>query len=310
MNKTSWPPSSSCSVVGSGSVGSYLAAKLSSVCPVIRISRDVDSLGQTHRSASLKFEGDFQWNGLIPIKPWRELTPPDLGSLIFITTKVPELARALSAVSHLARPGSRIVLCQNGIGVYEEVSRALPMYRFARLVSWVGVKPTSPGHFEVSGDKGVDWAAESETEWDDLGALLSQAGLGGTRAPSIPALEWGKGIVNAVINGICALAGEPNRAIVEKPELRSMADQVFKEAVEVAACQGVLIGEDQRAWIDTVATSTGANLNSSLQDLKAGRRTEIQWLNGAIERLGAQHGIKTPVNSMITKMVEARESKI
>jgi 2-dehydropantoate 2-reductase len=44
-----------------------------------------------------------------------------------------------------------------------------------------------------------------------------------------------------------------------------------------------------------------------LQDVLAGRRTEIDWINGAIVRLGSRHGIPTPCNRVLVELVHARE---
>ena len=71
-----------------------------------------------------------------------------------------------------------------------------------------------------------------------------------------------------------------------------------------AAGQPQQAPEDLRETIEAVARKTAANTSSMRADVKAGRTTEIDFINGYLARLGHQHGIPVQVNQMLAEQVQ------
>ena len=75
----------------------------------------------------------------------------------------------------------------------------------------------------------------------------------------------------------------------------------------MAQAEGIKINDDAHKQVYETCRLTKTNLNSMLQDLQAGRRTEIPWLNGAIVVRAKQHGISVPANLLINGLVRYLE---
>ncbi len=94
---------------------------------------------------------------------------------------------------------------------------------------------------------------------------------------------------------------------------RKLLEDVVHEIFEVLAKAEIeLAWPDARAYLETFYSElippTAGHESSMLQDLRAGKRTEIDALCGAVERLGAAHGVATPVTSALAVLVRAAES--
>lgn len=96
---------------------------------------------------------------------------------------------------------------------------------------------------------------------------------------------WRKLAINAAINPLAALAGRRNGELLELPWLRQLAFEVAREVGRVAAARGIDLGDDPAKLVEQVCRTTAANRCSMLQDLEAGRRTEIDQICGAVAGL-------------------------
>ncbi|KAJ2589884.1 hypothetical protein H4R99_007301, partial [Coemansia sp. RSA 1722] len=61
-------------------------------------------------------------------------------------------------------------------------------------------------------------------------------------------------------------------------------------------------------YVTHIAQTTARNRSSMLQDVAAGRQTEVEWINGYLVRLGQQHGVPTPVNTLLYTLVKLKEA--
>ena len=125
--------------------------------------------------------------------------------------------------------------------------------------------------------------------------------------PDIKKEMWRKAVFNCVINPTTTLIGSEVGGIVD-PQLNGLKQQIIDECLAVACADGVTFEEDFIALIDRVFA--GARTIASMrQDLMKGRKTEIDYMNGAVVDLGAKYGIDCPVNAAMTTMIRYLESK-
>jgi len=119
----------------------------------------------------------------------------------------------------------------------------------------------------------------------------------------IQKIIWSKLIVNVGINALTAILRVRNGVLVEhQPALRLM-EAAVSEAVRAAAAQGIAFDESKiQERVKEVARLTARNRSSMLQDILAGRQTEIEYINGAVARLG-----DAPVNQALCDLVRALE---
>ena len=117
---------------------------------------------------------------------------------------------------------------------------------------------------------------------------------------------WKKVLLNIAINPLAALAGVENGALL-RPDLFSSAFSTMQEGAAIARIERVAIPDDAELeqQLRQVLTATATNICSMLQDIRAGRMTEISSLNQAIVLRGERAGIATPLNKMLVAMVNA-----
>jgi 2-dehydropantoate 2-reductase len=119
---------------------------------------------------------------------------------------------------------------------------------------------------------------------------------------------WRKLVGNAAVNPVSALVGITNGELLQHLAAR-IVDAAARESARVASAEGVPIPDEEAiALWRAMAELTAANRSSMLQDVRSGRPTEIDWINGEVIRRGRRHGVLTPVNEALLKLVEVLEA--
>jgi 2-dehydropantoate 2-reductase len=126
---------------------------------------------------------------------------------------------------------------------------------------------------------------------------------------SIKSMIWGKLAVNAGINAIGAVTRLRNGKIVEDSRSHEIMKMAVAEAAKVAKRKRIKLDyDDPLQKAESVCRSTASNMSSMLQDVLKQRRTEVDYINGAVVRLGETLGIPTPVNKTLANLVKTIES--
>src|SRR5207237_7246473 len=114
---------------------------------------------------------------------------------------------------------------------------------------------------------------------------------------------------NATVNGVAALTGLPHNAHFADPErLGDLVHELMDEGKRVAAAAGVELHDDP--WeMNVLATKRGsAHYPSMLEDVEAGRPTEVELINGALVREAERSRVRAPLHSALYALVQGRES--
>lgn len=200
-----------------------------------------------------------------------------------------------------------VLVVQNGLGVAEEVAEVLPGAAVITGVSYQAANRVDEG--EVNHVANLQTylgypGREPDEAAHRVAALLDAAGLPAGAEADVTPFVWSKLLVNAAINPVAALAGVANGEVASRPSLRAMAEAIAAEGQAVARAVGVALSfADAAAAAITTARKTAANRCSMLQDLDAGRPTEVEYLNGALVRLAEPHAVAVPVNRAVATLV-------
>ena len=288
-------------VLGAGAIGSLYGAKLAG-------DNDVTLVGRAKHVAAINSDGlriegiDSQ---IVRVRAATAVEQIGPEALIFLTTKVPDSADALRPIAPLVRDDTTILCLQNGIGS-ERIARTALGNRgvVLRGVTQFGAIFKSPGliQFMARGYTLIDDSERSAR----IAAVLSAAGLDCRISPHIGADVWHKLVINCVVNPITTILGCDVGGIVN-PQLDPLKQLVIDECLAVAATQGVTLEPGLLTEIDD-RFRPSHNINSTLQDLRRGRATEIDYLNGAVAALGARSGVNCPVNAALTSIIKAMEA--
>jgi 2-dehydropantoate 2-reductase len=167
-------------------------------------------------------------------------------------------------------------------------------------VAHPGVGPTTVGSFTDGEGGGPERLAEA----------LMDGGLEVTVASPIRPEIWKKLILNAATLPTGALIGMNAGALTAHPDMKQLVSETAREAVAVARALGYDIDEQERIdAIHGLLERAGPARGSMLQDFEAGRRTEIDVINGAVVRAAADTDVPVPINRAFVALVKGWESQ-
>ncbi|MBI2773507.1 MAG: 2-dehydropantoate 2-reductase [Chloroflexi bacterium] len=200
-----------------------------------------------------------------------------------------------------------ITTVQNGLGNVETLAAAVGERRVSVGVIYVGAELVE-GKLEATGAGRVELGRPDLPASRERLADLAQAMTAGGMTVSVvddpwPSV-WGKLVVNAAMNPTTAIFGIRNSELLDHPAGRPLADDLARETARVATAAGIPI-DDASAPEMWHKVASFVNRSSMLQDVQAGRPTEIDAINGAVAREGQRLGVQAPVNEAITLLVKA-----
>jgi 2-dehydropantoate 2-reductase len=245
----------------------------------------------------------------VPIGLAPEVSPCDLTIMAVKAYQTEAAARALPA---LMSQGGMALTLQNGLGNLEVMARIAGPGRLLAGVGLLGVTLQDEGRIIYAG-RGVIYIgvpAGSQVTGAEVAAavdLFRQAGLECQAREDIEAVLWEKLVINVGINPLTALLRVPNGALLELPSAWEVAVAAAGEAQAVARAAGLTLSGDPAARLAQVCTATAANRSSMLQDILAGKQTEIEALNAQVAARGRALGVPTPVNDLLTRLLKAAE---
>ncbi len=227
-----------------------------------------------------------------------------------ILTKTPGTALAARGAAQVLAPDGIAVTLQNGLGNVEAIAKEVGAGRAALGTTTQGAATDGPGAIRASGGGPTHLVSRPEIAQQvaTLAGLFNRAGIPTEVVDDADALIWGKLAINAAINPLTALLRVPNGALLESEAARVIMADAAREVGAVAAALGIRLPfDDPAARAEEVARVTAANRSSMLQDVLRGAPTEIDAICGAVTRIGAAHGIPTPANALLLRLVHARE---
>ena len=293
-------------VFGAGAVGSVFAARLAARHPVAVVARG-ERLGQIVRDG-IRVDGATEAATRPAAAPLaRELADfrPDY---VLVTVKAHSTRTAASLLEPLGRRPVRVSL-QNGLG--NEEALAAGGYPVIGAVSNNGATLLESGGVFHAGMGEVILSGFQAASYQQVGGLarrLADAGFPVQRVPDIRKPLWDKTVLNAAVNPVTALLGLRTGQLLKDPGTEHLLRMLVREAVAVACAEDVTTSESE-VWemIRRIVARTAGNKTSMLQDLERGVPTEVEAMNGVIVARGAKHGIETPWNRLMLRLIRVRE---
>jgi 2-dehydropantoate 2-reductase len=247
---------------------------------------------------------------------------PERQDLVLVATKAMDAPAALAANAE-ACAGATVVVVQNGLEGLTRAGGLLPDSRVLGGLALFAASLIGPGHVRITtpGDLYVGPAEGSDPVVAALAAALP------TRAVrDFAGLQWTKLVVNQV-NALPAITGLSAQEVVADPGLRRVMASSIQEAVRAGRAQGVRFGSMSGLngpLLRLVAAAPPAlaevlprlmarrmgsvpNPGSTLQSIRRGQPTEIDYLNGAVVAAAEAAGGRAPVNEALTQMVHEVE---
>ncbi len=287
--------------LGAGAVGSSYGALLSRKNDVTLIGNKahLNAIG----SKGLTLSGDIQ--EIFFIKAETEIKAIPTKSLILLTTKAHDSARAIKEVKDMLKEDTVILILQNGLGNKEVVKAIVgDKVEVIRGVPKIAAEFLKPGEVTF-------WNGETILEKTRTGraiaALFNECGLKARISNEIDREIWTKLILNCVVNPLTAILQVRNNVILVD-SLKPLRSRIMKECVEVGKCEGIEFQPNVNESIDK-CIARYENYSSMCQDIMKRKETEIDFINGKIVELGRKHKIPTPINGAMTSLVKFLEER-
>lgn len=228
--------------------------------------------------------------------------------IVFVDTNATEAVS--KTIAPLLAPDGFAISLQNGIGNVEHLVAALGRERVVGGLSYHSAQLKGPGHVTHT-HKGMTWLGELDGTRSErvarLEAAMRKADLAPEVVDNIEAVIWTKFLLNCAINAICAVTGLRQGEIGHTPELDEFQSHIIDEALAVVAAKGLTLADPDIRGTIRKQCYLKFNKPSMLQHIEAGKRTEIDAINGALVREAKALGVPVPFNEALTLLVKGRE---
>ena len=290
-------------VFGAGSLGSLIGGLLARAHEVTLVGRNPHM--RRVNEYGLRISGHIETT----VQPHGYVTPPDSADLAVVCVKGFDTEHAAETLSACSL--DCVLSLQNGMGNEAILADHLSASVLAGTCTYGAITPTA-GEVRCTGIGTVilgPTEGGKSTTVDRVGAAFEEANIATVIATDMQRQLWKKLSVNAGINPITALSGIDNGAVLEG-ETRGVAMAAARETAQVARNTGIdLRDETVERSLERVVTDTAQNVSSMRQDMEAGRRTEINNINGYVVDRADQYGVSVPVNRTLSALVHAWEAE-
>lgn len=232
--------------------------------------------------------------------------------LILICVKAFDTPQAILTAQPLVGRESVVLTLQNGIGNVEEIVKVVGQKQTLAGTTAHGATVLGPGHIRHAG-RGETVIGEidgSRTQrLEKIKDFFESAGIDVHITHDVTGLLWSKLLINAGINPLTGITGLRNGELLDHEETRIIMHRAVTEAKAVVERKGIhLIYPDPIQKVESVCQATARNISSMLQDIRNKKKTEIDFINGAIAREGKELGFDMPINQALTLLIHLLEN--
>lgn len=288
--------------MGTGGVGGYFGGMLAQAGHDVTFIARGDHLAAIRRNG-LRVDtvhGDFT----VRAPATNDANQVGTVDLALFCVKAYDTTEAARALAPAVGPGTAVLSLQNGIDNEGKLAAEYGAEHILGGICYISASITAPGTItQTSGPRTIifgelDGATTARAE--RVKDLFRTAGIDCTLTNRIYTALWSKFLLMCAFSGVASVARATSGEILEIPETRSLLRETMEEIAAVAAARDVeLDGDIVTQMMDTAAAFAPETRPSMLVDLEAGKRIELEALNGAVCRLGSEVGAPTPANRFI-----------
>lgn len=297
-------------IAGSGAMGSTVGYQIKKHTDneVILLDYWQDHIDNINNKG-LKVSGKV--DDKLEIKAMKPEEASEVADLIVVMTKSMALRSMMESISGLIDENTQILCLLNGMG-HEEILKdfvRLDQINMGVTVWAAGLE--GPGHVSITGIGSIDVQniGGNEEAGKKVADILNGGKLNANYDTNVLHAIWRKVMVNGTMNSMSSLLECKIGEFFATESHKNIVEELVDEFVEVGNADGVEL--DKKEMLDYIyQTSESAkdHYPSMYQDLiEKNKKTEIDFINGAVVRKGETHNIKTPYNEIVTQLVHAKE---
>jgi 2-dehydropantoate 2-reductase len=301
-------------VVGCGAMGSVYAALMADAGHEVHAVTLWPDHAEAMATNGLRCEGA---SGDRTVRIRAATTTDGIGTcdLVIIATKAFDIEAAAKSCIPLLGPETIVQTIQNGLGSPEIAAPILGADRLAvGVVGGFGASIKAPGHAHHNGMEMIRFGVFAGLPKQLLQAsakIWESAGFKVALFDDIKQMVWEKLIMNVAFSGTSCVTGLTVGEILGDTDAWNVARGCAEEAIAVAKASNVRLNVgDPIEHIRKLGGKIPNARPSMLLDYNAGRRCEVDAINGAIPRLGKPLGVATPINETVVGIIRARERRM
>lgn len=288
------------SVIGPGAMGCLFAARLArSGVKVCLIDHRTDRAARLDKA------------GITVETPTETFT-----ERVSVSTHIPSgqeyvlvLTKSYSTPRLSFLPDTPVLTLQNGLGNVEQLCSMVGSARVMAGATTEASTLIAEGRIRHAAEGKTIFGAWTSCATDGASETLRAAGFDVEVTDAPGQLIWEKVAINASINPLSALLDVPNGRLLELKEIRELMRDLVVEAAKVASTEGYRFGHSLVEMAEDICKNTSNNISSMLQDIRAGRKTEIEAISGEILRRAQLASLPTPRTRVIYQLVRGLESR-
>lgn len=289
-------------VMGAGAVGCFFGGMLA------RAGHDVVLIGRPSHVDAIRAHGlrmeTKSFDEQVRLGADTEPAAARGADVVLFCVKSTDTVSAARELAPFLAPDTLLLSMQNGVDNAERLREVLAQPVSAAVV-YVATEMAGPGHVKHHG-RG-ELVIEPATGADRAAAALIAAGVPTEVSDNVRGALWSKLLINCAYNALSALTQQPYGRLVEGEGVWTVMDQLVDEGLAVAAADGVHLIGDVRQAVRKIAETMPGQLSSTAQDLRRGKPTEIDHLNGFLVRRGEALGVPVPANRVLHTLVRLAE---
>lgn len=297
------------SIIGAGALGAIYGSILYRMD-----KKSVSFIADGERYERLRAEGVIVNEESFPIPVYRPKDDRPAVGMVIVAVKHHQLQDAIRDMKRLIGPETVIISVMNGIDSEKSIGAVLGEEKVLYAIA-VGIDAVRFGKRVTYNQQGKILFGEAENgtvsaKVKRVQELFRRAGIHFETPPDMIRTLWWKFMINVGINQTSAILRAPYGAFQVPGEPREMMEAAMREVIALAEKEKVNLSEDDIApWLAVLDGLHPAGKTSMLQDVEAGRKTEVEMFAGRIVEMGRLHGLPTPVNAMLFEKIREIEKK-
>jgi len=311
-SSTGIPDGARIAVIGTGAMGSVYAGLLADAGYEVWAIDTWEAHIAAIRATGLRVSG-ASGDRRVWVNATTDAREVGKADLVIVATKAADVAAAAEAARGILAPGAAVIAIQNGLGSAERVAEVVGSERvLVGVVGGFGASIPEPGHAHHNGWEFVRLGELSGGMTERLEAVAGPWRAAGFKVllfPDIERMVWEKLICNVAYSGTCTLSGMTIGEVLAHPEAFAVATACAGEALAVARRLEIAVEVgDVEGYIRRFGEKIPGARPSMLLDHLAGRRSEVDVINGAVPPAAAKAGLVAPVNETVSRLIRAREA--
>ena len=296
------------SLIGLGAVGCAYASRLYDMDKeCLSVIADKERIDRYKNDGFFINNKKYDFNYIDPA----EITDP--ADLIILSVKYYNLGQAIKDIKSHVGNNTIIISLINGISSEEIIGKAYGMDKMLYAMC-IGIEAEriknrivfSKTGKVVFGEKTNNVYSEKVNLVKDL---FDRAGIPYEIPEDMIHELWWKFMVNVGINQASAVLKAPYIVFKTVAEANELMKSAMREVIEISKKAGINLNDDDlNKWLRMVDNLNNENKTSMLQDMEAGRITEVDAFSGAVCKLGKKYGVAAPVNKTLYNIIKSIEN--